>query len=130
MRLHFTDVLGSKISLQCLKPGLFWSPSRIILSLGIPAASAALMAVGRSSTRVTNALAPESFNWNVSSSAVYAGFAGVMTPHAHKVPQVTEGVSIWLVLVPSQYSDFFWGWVDSIWADLKMAKTSPLRQPH
>lgn len=99
MRLHFTDVLGSKISLQCLKPGLFWSPSRIILSLGIPAASAALMAVGRSSARVTNALAPESFNWNVSSSAVYAGFAGVMTPHAHKVPQVIEGVSIWLVLV-------------------------------
>lgn len=57
------------------------------------------MAVGRSSTRVTKALALESFSWNVSSSAVYAGFAGVTIPDAHSVPQVMEGVSIWLVLV-------------------------------
>lgn len=57
------------------------------------------MAVGRSSTRVTKAFAPESFSWNVSSSAVYVGFAGVMTPDAHMVPQVMQGVSIWLVLV-------------------------------
>ena len=73
LALRYLDVPARfRIAVKCLNfiVSSFSSPIKIIRSSGIPAFLAASKATLRYGFCVTNAFAPESFNWKASSSTV------------------------------------------------------------
>ena len=94
-------------SRQCVKSPSSSSPINTILSLSMPASSAAFTAIPSKLFCVSRALAPESFKWWTSSRTVYAGLAGLTIPPAQCTPHVMAGVSMQFCAKSARTSFFF-----------------------